>query len=125
MESITPDVVRKFTSPTEKFLCGRSANIYNIKFKKFRMRDLDSGFVLFEVADDSPEPEKEAVRHAGYGEPGAKICGLPQQGRDPPRNLHRGGGFRAGCLQAGTGQRVSGHHPGARQNPQLPQGGIQ
>ena len=55
METITPDVVRKFTKPTDKFLCNKEANIYNIKFKRFRMRDLDSGFVLFEVADDSPD----------------------------------------------------------------------
>ena len=76
METITPDVVRKYTAPTEKFLCGRSykgftpkflcgfeANTYNIKFKKFRMRDLDSGFVLFEVADDSPEPTEEEQKN--------------------------------------------------------------
>ena len=52
METITPEVVRQYKSFTDKFLCDKSANVYNIKFKKFRLRDLDSGFVLFEVADD-------------------------------------------------------------------------
>ncbi len=59
MEAITPDVVRGFKGPTDKFLCPKSANIYKIKFKKFRMRDLDSGFVLFEVEDDSPDDDRE------------------------------------------------------------------
>lgn len=49
---VTPDVVREYKTFTDKFLCERSANIYDIKFRKFRMRDLDSGFVLFEVSDD-------------------------------------------------------------------------
>lgn len=59
METITPDTVRQFKAPTDKFLCSPSANIYNIKFKKFKMRDLDSEFVLFEVEDDSPEQTEE------------------------------------------------------------------
>ena len=62
MEVITPEIVRNYTKPTEYFLCTKAANIYNIKFRKFRLRDLDSGFVLFEVSDDSgdqQEPERK------------------------------------------------------------------
>ena len=55
MSEITPDVVREYKEFTPKFLCGLDANTYNIKFKKFKMRDLESDFVLFEVSDDSPD----------------------------------------------------------------------
>ena len=60
MDNITPDVVRAYKSFTPNFLCVLSANIYRIKFKRFKMRDIESGFVLFEVSDDSPEdPSKD------------------------------------------------------------------
>ena len=50
---ITPDVVRNFKEFTPKFLCGLDANIYNIQFKRFRIRDMESDFVLFDVGDES------------------------------------------------------------------------
>ena len=60
MSQITPEIVREYKEFTPKFLCGLDANTYNIKFKKFKMRDLESDFVLFEVSDDSPDiPEEE------------------------------------------------------------------
>ena len=60
MSQITPEIVREYKEFTPKFLCGLDANTYNIKFKKFKMRDLESDFVLFEVSDDSPdEPNTE------------------------------------------------------------------
>jgi hypothetical protein len=49
--SITIDYVKSLTKPTDKFLCTLSDNTYNIKFLSFRVRDMDSGFVLFEVED--------------------------------------------------------------------------
>ena len=55
MSEITPDIVREYKEFTPKFLCDLDANTYNIKFKKFKMRDLESDFVLFEVSDDSPD----------------------------------------------------------------------
>ena len=55
MSQITPEIVREYKEFTPKFLCGLDANTYNIKFKKFKMRDLESDFVLFEVSDDSPD----------------------------------------------------------------------
>ena len=45
MSEITPDVVRQYTEFTPKFLCGLEANIYNIQFKRFRIRDMESDFV--------------------------------------------------------------------------------
>ena len=50
---ITPEVVRNYKEFTPKFLCGLDANIYNIQFKRFRIRDMESDFVLFDVGDDS------------------------------------------------------------------------
>ncbi len=65
MKDITIEEVRNYTKFTDKFLCGRNANIYNIRFRRFKVRDIDSDFVLFEVSDDSPdEPEdkKEEIK---------------------------------------------------------------
>ena len=56
---ITPDVVRNYKEFTPKFLCGLDANIYNIKFKRFKVRDIESDFVLFDVSDDSNENDTE------------------------------------------------------------------
>ena len=52
-KEITPDVVRDYKQFTPKFLCSLDANIYNILFRKFRIRDIESDIVLFEVGDDS------------------------------------------------------------------------
>lgn len=59
MEPVTPDKVRSLTKFTDKFLCDKSANVFNVRFRKFRMRDLDSGFVLFEVSDDGAEEQTQ------------------------------------------------------------------
>ena len=55
IEKITPDVVRSYTGFTPKFLCGMSSNIYNIRFKRFKVRDIETDFVLFDVSDDSED----------------------------------------------------------------------
>ena len=52
-EKITPEVVREYKGFTPKFLCLLSANTYNIKFKRFKVRDIETDFVLFDVSDDS------------------------------------------------------------------------
>ncbi len=69
MTEITPDVVRGFKEFTPKFLCGLDANIYNIQFKRFRIRDMESDFVLFDVGDDSDannteDKEKDEAKKA-------------------------------------------------------------
>jgi hypothetical protein len=48
----TPEQVKTFPDFTDKFLCEIKDNIYQIKFLKFRVRDMESGFVLFEVSDE-------------------------------------------------------------------------
>ena len=59
MAEITPEIVREFKEFTPKFLCTRDANTYKIKFKRFKLRDLDTDFVLFDVSDDSPDGEND------------------------------------------------------------------
>jgi hypothetical protein len=39
-------------SPTDHFLCKLSDNKLGIKFGAFRIRDIESGFVLVDVKDD-------------------------------------------------------------------------
>ena len=66
-EEITHDIVKSYTAFTPKFLCGLDANIYDIKFKRFKVRDIESDFVLFDVSDDSEEnkePESNESKEA-------------------------------------------------------------
>ena len=45
------------------YLCGPKANIYGIEFTRFKMRDMDDGRTLFEIAkpDDFEEEPGEHV----------------------------------------------------------------
>lgn len=52
---ITPDDVLRLNKITDTYLCSPDANIYNIDFTKFKIRDLESGAVLFEIAKPLPE----------------------------------------------------------------------
>eukprot|EP00744_Colponema_vietnamica_P003681 GILI01005606.1.p1 GENE.GILI01005606.1~~GILI01005606.1.p1 ORF type:complete len:184 (+),score=66.59 GILI01005606.1:74-625(+) len=55
MAGITPQDVLSLTEPTDVFLCPLSANIYKIDFTAFKIRDLDSKTVLFEIRKDPQE----------------------------------------------------------------------
>eukprot|EP00360_Condylostoma_magnum_P000690 CAMPEP_0168315936 /NCGR_PEP_ID=MMETSP0210-20121227/13348_1 /TAXON_ID=40633 /ORGANISM="Condylostoma magnum, Strain COL2" /LENGTH=147 /DNA_ID=CAMNT_0008292809 /DNA_START=15 /DNA_END=458 /DNA_ORIENTATION=+ len=55
MEEVNPDYVLGLTEATSSFLCPISANIYNIEFLCFSVRDLDSGQLLFEVRREEDE----------------------------------------------------------------------
>ena len=48
---VTPDFVRSLTEPTAKFLCSLKDNTFGIKFGAFRIRDMDSGFILVDVSE--------------------------------------------------------------------------
>jgi len=64
-DTITPDDVLRLGRSTENYLCPPEANIYGIDFTRFKLRDIDSNQVLFEVAkppptydaEENPEPE--------------------------------------------------------------------
>eukprot|EP00796_Vickermania_ingenoplastis_P010324 gene10324-7218_t len=66
MAGVTPEYVLSLTGPTEKYLCPLSANIYNIEFYRFTIRDMhDTNKVYFDV-ERTPEQYRraaEAVKH--------------------------------------------------------------
>jgi len=59
MDNITPDYVLKLNKYSDNFLCGIDANTYQLRFIKFRVRDLDSETVLFEVEEEMSEPSNK------------------------------------------------------------------
>ncbi|CAA97807.1 Protein unc-119 [Caenorhabditis elegans] len=69
---ITPNDVLALPGITQGFLCSPSANVYNIEFTKFQIRDLDTEHVLFEIAKPENETEEnlqaqaESARYVRY-----------------------------------------------------------
>ena len=61
MDEITPEYVSGLCEATDRFLCPLSANVYGIEFVYFKVRDLESGTVLFEVSNEEEEEPQEAV----------------------------------------------------------------
>ncbi|XP_071778333.1 protein unc-119 homolog B isoform X1 [Centroberyx gerrardi] len=49
-KDITPDQVLGLRAVTEDYLCKPEDNIYNVDFTRFKIRDLETGTVLFEIA---------------------------------------------------------------------------
>lgn len=47
---ITPEDVLRLDRITDKYLCSPEANVYDIDFTRFKIRDLETGTVLFEIA---------------------------------------------------------------------------
>lgn len=47
---ITPDDVLRLNRATTGYLCPLEANVYDIEFVHFKLRDMDNGVTLFEVA---------------------------------------------------------------------------
>eukprot|EP00759_Apiculatamorpha_spiralis_P031414 PhF_6_TR3305/c0_g1_i1/m.4660 len=76
MSRASPEDVLKFSRATEGFLCSLSANVYGIEFLSFRIRDMDTNNVVFDVRREAtgsgavaPQltPEQEiAVRTIRY-----------------------------------------------------------
>ncbi|CAG5118094.1 unnamed protein product [Candidula unifasciata] len=60
-ESVTPDDVLRLPKCTEKYLCPPEANIYGIDFTRFKLRDVDSNQVLFEVAKPPPSYDADII----------------------------------------------------------------
>ena len=49
-QPISQEDVLQLNRSTETFLCDQADNVYEIDFVKFKLRDLDTAAVLFEVA---------------------------------------------------------------------------
>lgn len=58
--TINPEEVLRLNKITEHYLCSPEANIYGIDFTRFKLRDMDSGAVLFEVAKPPPPEDSES-----------------------------------------------------------------
>jgi hypothetical protein len=58
-QKITIEYIRSLDKFTERFLCNLKDNIYNIKFRQFSVRDLDSGYVLFDVNEEENNENNE------------------------------------------------------------------
>ncbi|KAH8259987.1 hypothetical protein KR038_007465 [Drosophila bunnanda] len=53
--SVTPEDVLHLTKITDDYLCSANANVFEIDFTRFKIRDLESGAVLFEIAKPPSE----------------------------------------------------------------------
>ncbi|KAL6456229.1 hypothetical protein MHYP_G00347720 [Metynnis hypsauchen] len=63
--AITPEEVLGLRTVTRDYLCKPEDNVYNIDFTRFKIRDLETGTVLFEIAkpphSDLDEEDEENV----------------------------------------------------------------
>ena len=59
MPTISPAQVLSNSAIAEDYLCPPQANIYGIDFTRFKIRDVDSGTTLFEIAKPPPGDEVE------------------------------------------------------------------
>ncbi|XP_034953964.1 protein unc-119 homolog B isoform X1 [Zootoca vivipara] len=53
LDAVRPEHVLGLSRVTENYLCRPEDNFYNIDFTKFKIRDLETGTVLFEIAKPS------------------------------------------------------------------------
>ncbi|KAH8281287.1 hypothetical protein KR018_007944 [Drosophila ironensis] len=53
--SVSPEDVLHLTKITDDYLCSANANVFEIDFTRFKIRDLESGAVLFEIAKPPSE----------------------------------------------------------------------
>ncbi|CAG7636430.1 unnamed protein product [Allacma fusca] len=49
-DAITPEDVLRLNKITESYLCNPEANVYEIDFTRFKIRDMETNTVLFEIA---------------------------------------------------------------------------
>lgn len=59
--NVTPEDVLHLNKISEDYLCSPSANIYEIDFTRFKIRDMESGVVLFEIAKPPSEQFNDGI----------------------------------------------------------------
>ncbi|KAK2489259.1 hypothetical protein MC885_006155 [Smutsia gigantea] len=63
LDTIRPEHVLRLSRATENYLCKPEDNVYSIDFTRFKIRDMETGTVLFEIAkprvSDQEEEEEE------------------------------------------------------------------
>ena len=55
MENYTPEYVLGLTKPTESFLCPVSSNIFEIRFGRFKIRNMDNNEIIVDVSPPAGE----------------------------------------------------------------------
>nr|XP_033812706.1 protein unc-119 homolog B [Geotrypetes seraphini] len=68
LDSLSPEHVLGLVRVTENYLCKPEDNIYNIDFTRFKIRDLETGMVLFEIAKPSTSDQEEEEEETASGE---------------------------------------------------------
>ncbi|CAG2162092.1 unnamed protein product [Oppiella nova] len=53
---VTPEDVIRLPAITKQYLCSPDANVYDIEFTRFKIRDMETGLVLFEIVKPPPPP---------------------------------------------------------------------
>ncbi|MCL4123916.1 UNVERIFIED_CONTAM: hypothetical protein GTU68_020259, partial [Idotea baltica] len=57
-DAVAPEDVLRLIKITEGYLCSPEANVFDIDFTRFKIRDMESGTTLFEIAKP-PQHESE------------------------------------------------------------------
>ncbi|XP_007936418.1 protein unc-119 homolog B [Orycteropus afer afer] len=65
LDSIRPEHVLSLSRVTENYLCKPEDNIYSIDFTRFKIRDLETGTVLFEIAKPCVSDQEEEEEEGG------------------------------------------------------------
>ncbi|XP_075439331.1 protein unc-119 homolog B [Ascaphus truei] len=63
---LTPEHVLGLKQVTDHYLCKPDDNVYGIDFTRFKIRDLETGIVLFEISKPSSEQEEEEDESSGH-----------------------------------------------------------
>ncbi|XP_036305351.1 protein unc-119 homolog B isoform X2 [Pipistrellus kuhlii] len=65
LDAIRPEHVLRLGRVTENYLCKPEDNIYSIDFTRFKIRDLETGTVLFEIAKPCVSDQEEEEEAGG------------------------------------------------------------
>uniref|UniRef100_A0AAG5DT37 GMP phosphodiesterase delta subunit domain-containing protein n=1 Tax=Anopheles atroparvus TaxID=41427 RepID=A0AAG5DT37_ANOAO len=84
--TITPDYVLQLNKIADDYLCTPDANIYEIDFTRFKIRDLESGAVLFEIAKPSVSDITQSASESkgSVVEAAAAAAGTSEAGSEEP-----------------------------------------
>ncbi|XP_051891449.1 protein unc-119 homolog A [Pristis pectinata] len=69
-ERVTPDDVLGLQRITQRYLCAPEDNVYNIDFTRFKIRDMESGAVLFEITKPPSSEREQGDRKEADGNAG-------------------------------------------------------
>ena len=65
---VTPETILSYIAPTPAYLCPLSANIYQIQFLSFKIRDAETNQVFFAIEKEEGEEELKPEELAQFNE---------------------------------------------------------